>query len=50
MEERVGKAFADTELPTVIGKQLHVGDPALDFCLDYLDLADLAVQADLQVP
>src|SRR5260370_27485990 len=44
MEERIGEAFAGTEQLTVIGKQLHVGDPAPDFRLDYLDLADQAVR------
>src|SRR6266568_6761938 len=44
MEERIGEAFAGTEQLTVIGKQLHVGDPAPDFRLDYLDLTDLAVR------
>src|SRR6266699_2432943 len=44
MEERIGEAFAGNEQLTVIGKQLQVGDPAPDFCLDYLDLADLAVR------
>ena len=44
MEERIGEAFAGSELLTVVGKQLHVGDPAPDFCLDYLDLADLVVR------
>jgi thioredoxin-dependent peroxiredoxin len=44
MEERKGFAFAGTEQLTVIGKPLHVGDPAPDFRLDYLDLADLAVR------
>ena len=44
MEERMGEAFAGTEQLTVIGKQLHVGDPATDFRLDYLDLTDLAVR------
>jgi thiol peroxidase len=43
MEERKGFAFAGTEQLTVIGKQLHAGDPAPDFCLDYLDLADQEV-------
>ena len=41
MEERVGEAFAGSEHFTVIGRQLQVGDPAPDFCLDFLDLADL---------
>ena len=44
MEERVGEAFAGTEQLTVMGRQLHTGDPAPDFRLDYLDLADLAVR------
>src|SRR5882724_10315255 len=44
MEERKGFAFADTEQLTVMGRQLHGGDPAPDFCLDYLDLADLVVR------
>jgi hypothetical protein len=44
MEERIGEAFAGYEQLTVMGKQLQVGDPAPDFCLDYLDLADLAVR------
>ncbi len=44
MEERIGEAFAGTEQLTVIGKQLHLGDPAPDFCLDYLDLADQEVR------
>ena len=44
MEERIGEAFADDEQLTVMGKQLHVGDPAPDFRLDYLDLADEAVR------
>jgi thiol peroxidase len=43
MEERKGLAFAGTEQLTVIGRHLHVGDPAPDFLLDYLDLADMAV-------
>jgi thioredoxin-dependent peroxiredoxin len=44
MEERMGEAFAGIEQLTVIGKQLHAGDPAPDFRLDYLDLADLAIR------
>src|SRR5215470_1657168 len=44
MEERIGEAFAGTEQLTVSGKQLQRGDPAPDFRLDYLDLADLAVR------
>ncbi len=44
MEERKGFAFAGTEQLTVMGKRLQVGDPAPDFRLDYLDLADQAVR------
>jgi thiol peroxidase len=44
MEERKGSAFAGTEQLTVIGKQLHAGDPAPDFLLEYLDLADQQVR------
>jgi thioredoxin-dependent peroxiredoxin len=44
MEERRGEAFAGPEQLTVMGRQLHVGDPAPDFRLDYLDLADLAIR------
>jgi peroxiredoxin len=44
MEERIGEAFAGTEQLTAMGKQLHVGDPAPDFRLDYLDLADQEVR------
>ena len=44
MEERMGEAFAGTEQLTVMGKHLHAGDPAPDFRLDYLDLADLAIR------
>jgi hypothetical protein len=44
MEERRGEAFAGTEQLTVIGRQLHAGDLAPDFRLDYLDLADLAIR------
>jgi len=43
MEERRGEAFAGTEQLTVMGRQLQAGDPAPDFRLEYLDLADLAV-------
>ncbi len=43
MEERMGEAFAGDEQLTVMGRQLHAGDPAPDFRLDYLDLADMAV-------
>jgi len=44
VEERIDEACAGSELLTVVGKQLHVGDPAPDFCLEYLDLADLVVR------
>src|SRR5581483_10134839 len=44
MEERVGEATTGSEHFTVIGRQLQVGDPAPDFCLDFLDLADLIVR------
>ena len=43
MEERRGEAFAGTELLTVSGRHLHPGEAAPDFCLDYLDLVDMAV-------
>jgi thiol peroxidase len=44
MHVRTGEAFAETEQLTVLGKQLHAGDPAPDFRLQYLDLADLAIR------
>jgi len=44
MEERKGFAFAGTEQLTIRGRQLQRGDPAPDFRLDYLDLADLVVR------
>jgi thiol peroxidase len=44
MEERIGEAFAGTEQLTVMGRQVQRGDPAPDFRLDYLDLADLAIR------
>jgi len=44
MEERLGEAFAGTEQLTVVGRSLHAGEPTPDFCLDYLDLADMAVR------
>jgi thiol peroxidase len=44
MEERIGEAFAGTELLTIMGRRLHAGEPAPDFRLDYLDLADLLVR------
>lgn len=44
MEERLGEAFAGSEQLTVIGRRLLPGETAPDFCLHYLDLADMAVQ------
>ena len=44
MEERQDLAFAGTEPLTVIGKQLHPGEAAPDFSLEYLDLADVVVR------
>ena len=44
MEERQGEAFAGDEVLTVIGRRLHQGEAAPDFCLDYLDLADQIVR------
>lgn len=44
MEERRGEAFAGTEQLTVMGRQLQAGDPAPNFRLEYLDLADLVVR------
>ena len=44
MEERRGEAFAGAEQLTVIGRQLQAGEAAPNFCLDYLDLADLVVR------
>jgi thioredoxin-dependent peroxiredoxin len=43
MEARMGDAFAGTELLTVIGRRLRPGGIAPDFCLNYLDLVDMAV-------
>ena len=43
MEERTGEAFELGEHLTVIGKQLHVGEQAPDFTLDYLDPTDSAM-------
>jgi thiol peroxidase len=42
-EERMGEAFAGSEHLTVIGRCLLPGEIAPDFCLQYLDLVDLAV-------
>ncbi len=44
MEERLDEAVAGSEQLTGIGRQLQAGDPAPDFRLDYLDLADLVVR------
>lgn len=44
MEERMDEAFAGAEPFAVTGRQLHAGDRAPDFTLDYLDLADMAVR------
>jgi thioredoxin-dependent peroxiredoxin len=44
MEESRGEAFAGTEQLTVMGRQLQAGDPAPDFRLEYLDLADMVVR------
>jgi len=44
MKERRGAAFASTEQLTIMGRQLHPGDRAPDFRLDYLDLADVAIR------
>ena len=44
MKERIGEAFAGTEQLTVTGRKLHAGEAAPNFCLDYLDLADLVVR------
>ncbi len=44
MEDRMGEASAGNEQLTIIGKQLHPGEPAPDFCLDYFDLVDMAVR------
>lgn len=44
MEERMDEAFASAEPFAVTGRQLHAGDRAPDFTLDYLDLADMAVR------
>jgi thiol peroxidase len=51
MDEHLGEAFAGAELLTVTGRRLHPGETAPDFCLQYLDLVDMAVhtvrQSDL---
>src|SRR5947209_13015633 len=43
MEERMGDAFAGSEHLTVIGRRLYPGGTAPDYCLNYLDLVDMAV-------
>ena len=44
MEEHISEAFAGDEPLTVIGRQRHGGEPAPDFCLEYVDLADQIVR------
>ena len=44
MEERKGEAFENAQRLTVSGRRRHPADEAPDFCLDYLDLADLTVR------
>ena len=44
MDERRGEAETFDKPLTVRGRQLHAGEPAPDFRLDYLDLADLVVR------
>jgi thioredoxin-dependent peroxiredoxin len=44
MEERIVEAFAGNEQLTVSGKRLQAGEAAPEFCLDYLDLADMVVR------
>jgi thiol peroxidase len=44
MEERRGEAFAGDVQLMVMGRQLHAGDPAPDFRLEYLDLVDQEVR------
>ncbi len=44
MDERREEAGAFDEPLTVRGRQLQAGEPAPDFRLDYLDLADLVVR------
>ncbi len=44
MEEHGREAFAGTELLMVSGRCLHPGEAAPDFCLDYLDLADMTIR------
>ena len=39
----MGEAYASNEQLTVIGRRLHPGGTAPDFCLNYLDLVDMAV-------
>jgi hypothetical protein len=42
-EERTDEAFTFDEHLTVIGKRLHPGGIVPDFCLNYVDLVDMAV-------
>jgi hypothetical protein len=44
VEERREEAVVGDEPLTVRARQLQAGDPAPDFRLDYLDLADLVVR------
>jgi len=44
MVEPTDNAFAGSEHLTVIGRRLHPGGIAPDFCLNYLDLVDMAVR------
>ena len=39
----MGEAFAEASQLTVMGRRLHPGEPAPDFCLHYLDLVDMVV-------
>jgi len=43
MEERTDEAFTFDEHLTVVGRKLQLGEAAPDFCLNYLDLVDMAV-------
>lgn len=44
MEVHKGLAFVGGQRLTVCGRRLRRGEAAPDFCLDYLDLADLAIR------
>jgi hypothetical protein len=43
MEECMGEAFASSEHLTIIGRHLRPGGTVPDYCLNYLDLVDMAV-------